>query len=52
MTQYNTIASYYEQLMGNTGDIPNNHLLNPVLSTLLPHKNVSKVLDAGCGTGR
>lgn len=52
MNQYDSIAQYYEELMGDKGDLPNQHLLDPILLDLLPKEKDRIVLDFGCGSGR
>src|SRR3990167_6925661 len=52
MNQYDLLASLYEKLMGDLGDLPNKYLLNPILLKHLPQDKNLYVLDAGCGSGR
>ncbi len=52
MNQYDSIAAYYEALMGDAGDLPNHHLLNPILLEFLPQEKQLDALDVGCGSGR
>lgn len=52
MNQYDPIASIYENLMGDVGDLPNQYLLDPILLELLPPQANLSVLDVGCGSGR
>ncbi len=38
--------------MGDSGDLPNHYLLNPILSDMLRLVKQHQVLDLGCGSGR
>ena len=51
MAQYDQIAKPYDELMGDTGDIPHTFLINPLMSSFLPQEKDLTVLDLGCGNG-
>lgn len=51
MSQYDPIATAYENLMGGNGDIPRRDLIDPLLINLLPKDENLTVLDVGCGNG-
>ncbi|MDD2224709.1 MAG: class I SAM-dependent methyltransferase [Candidatus Shapirobacteria bacterium] len=51
MAQYDQIAKPYDELMGDTGDIPHTFLINPLMSSSLPKEKDLTVLDLGCGNG-
>ena len=51
MAQYDKIAKFYDDLMGDIGDTPHTFLIDPLMSSFLPIKKDLSVLDLGCGNG-
>ena len=51
MAQYDKIAKFYDDLMGDVGDVPHTFLIDPLMSSFLPPKRDLTVLDLGCGNG-
>jgi len=51
MAQYDQIAKPYDELMGDSGDIPHSLLINPLMVSSLPKEQDLTVLDLGCGNG-
>lgn len=51
MAQYDKLASVYDEMMGESGDIPHQYLIDSSLKKLLPNIPDGIVLDIGCGNG-
>lgn len=51
MAQYDSIAKVYDNLVGEKGDAPRRHIIDPLMFSLLPSNKNLTVLDAGCGNG-
>ena len=51
MKQWDKFAHEYDKMMGETGDIPHQKLINPAIQQFLGDISGKVILDAGCGNG-
>lgn len=51
MNQWDKVAKAYDEMMGETGDIPHQELIDPAIKTFLGDFSGKVILDAGCGNG-
>ena len=49
--EWDNIAEYWDNMMGEFGNWYQKALIHPYIEKLLVKKQVNKILDVGCGTG-